>query len=243
MLMSGIQVLYMLGEFGLHGLSCRYDRFWQPWTCVVGGSLSNEVQGWSPMVGNDCHIRHFGHKAINFKVAGLAPVLHHCRSRQFPEPGFACLRQEADPHKCVSLGESACQVLAWGASAPWAALPASPGHSTNTGVTGWDRVNSFVLTSDFMATRVSNWESGTKCPGHWTEILGNLRPVSLPHRMRGCVGPFPLGFQQILEGPLVLCPPTCPQLTFVLQTPSYFSFIHSPPSKTTWYNPTPSPTQ
>ena len=88
--------------------------------------------------------------------------------------------------------------------------PRLPRHSTNTGVTGWDRVNSFVLTSDFMATRVSNWESGTKCPGHWTEILENLRPVLLPHRMRGCSGPFPLGFQQILEGPLVLCPPTCP---------------------------------
>ena len=26
-LKDGIQVLYMLGEFGLHGLSCRYDRF------------------------------------------------------------------------------------------------------------------------------------------------------------------------------------------------------------------------
>ena len=67
-----------------------------------------------PMVGNDCHICQCGHKGINFKVAGLAraPVLHQRRSWQFPEPGLACLRQEADPHKCESLGESACQVLA-----------------------------------------------------------------------------------------------------------------------------------
>lgn len=57
----------------------------------------------------------------------VAPVLCHCRSWQFPEPGFACPSREAEPHKYASLDQSACQVPARGPSGPCPALLTSRG--------------------------------------------------------------------------------------------------------------------